>query len=135
VYKKHQGTIGVTRTAHIYQMLGYNVSLPLGDLQKYDLVVERNGKFERVQVKTTTEKNGIIYMDLRTVSHNLKGLSIYKPTVKDFDIAAVVEMKTQNVYAVPFDGRLRQITLRTKSARNSQQKNIRLASKYLLNKE
>lgn len=30
---------------------GFNVLIPMGNHQKYDLVIERNGKFTRIQVK------------------------------------------------------------------------------------
>jgi len=130
--KKHQGTIGVLRVAHVYQMLGYNVLLPLGDSQKYDLVIEKNGKLERIQVKTTTERNGVVSASTRVIGHNLKGVNIYHSTKEDFDILAIVEMKTQNVYAIPFDGDRQQFHFRTRKTKNNQKKNIRLAEEYLL---
>lgn len=36
---------------------GFNVLIPLGNHQKYDIVVEKNGKFTRIQVKHATEKD------------------------------------------------------------------------------
>ena len=36
---------------------GFNVLIPMGNHQKYDIVVERNGKFTRIQVKHATEKD------------------------------------------------------------------------------
>jgi len=130
--KKVKGTIGMLRVAHVYQLLEYNVMFPVGDMQKYDLVIEKNGQFERIQVKTVTERDGLIYADARVIGHNLKGVNIYKPEKTDFDILAVVEMKTQNVYAIPFDGTKRQFSLRTKAAKNGQKKNVHAAEKYLL---
>lgn len=32
---------------------GYTVSIPLNDTQDYDLIVEKNGILQRVQVKAT----------------------------------------------------------------------------------
>lgn len=34
---------------------GWNVLLPIGNYQKYDLVIERNNKFYRIQCKHATE--------------------------------------------------------------------------------
>ena len=130
--KKEQGTIGLLRVAHSYQLLGYNVLLPFGDSQRYDLVVEKSGKFQKIQVKTITKKNGAIQVDARVIGHNLGKFNIYHPTKKDFDILAVVEMKTQEVYIIPFDGNLRRIRLRVSRTKNNQKKNIRLADDYLL---
>lgn len=36
---------------------GFNVLIPMGNHQKYDMVIEKNGKFTRVQVKHATEKD------------------------------------------------------------------------------
>jgi hypothetical protein len=60
--KKQMGTVGVLRVAHIYQMHGYNVLLPFGDCQKYDLVIEKDNRFERVQVKTVNERERVSFM-------------------------------------------------------------------------
>ena len=38
---------------HIFQLIGYTVSIPLNDTQDYDLVVEKNGIFQSVQIKAT----------------------------------------------------------------------------------
>jgi len=130
--KKNQGVVGQLRVAHQYQLFGYNIFFPFGDTQKYDLVIEKEGIFKKVQVKTTLAKEGYIYVDARVIGHNLKGVKVYQPNATDFDILAVVEMKSQNVYAIPYDGSQRQFTLRTAIAKNNQQKNVRLASDYIL---
>lgn len=36
---------------------GFNILIPMGNHQKYDIVVEKNGKFTRIQVKHATEKD------------------------------------------------------------------------------
>ena len=36
---------------------GFNVLIPMGNYQKYDIVVEKNGKFTRIQVKHATERD------------------------------------------------------------------------------
>ena len=35
---------------------GFNVLTPIGNYQKYDLVIEKNNKFYRIQIKHSTEK-------------------------------------------------------------------------------
>ena len=37
---------------------GFNVLIPMGNHQKYDLVIERNGKFTRIQVKHASPQDG-----------------------------------------------------------------------------
>lgn len=36
---------------------GFNVLIPMGNHQKYDIVVEKDGKFTRIQVKHAAEKD------------------------------------------------------------------------------
>lgn len=35
---------------------GFNILLPIGNHQKYDLVIEKNNKFYKIQIKHSTEK-------------------------------------------------------------------------------
>ena len=53
---KQQGNIGIARAIYEYTKRGYSVLLPLTDSNKYDLVLEKDGIFSRVQVKTTSLK-------------------------------------------------------------------------------
>ena len=52
----HQGAIGLARAAYEYQLNGYRVSIPIVDGQDYDLVIEKDSKFQRVQCKTTSTR-------------------------------------------------------------------------------
>lgn len=52
------GAVGVARVAGVLFRNGYSVLTPMEDFAGYDLVAERNGKFHRIQVKTTTKPEG-----------------------------------------------------------------------------
>lgn len=39
---------------------GYTVSIPMNDTQWYDLIIEKDGKFETVQCKATQTENDLI---------------------------------------------------------------------------
>lgn len=52
-YKSHQGNVGLGRAIAYYTTNCIPVLLPLNDTQKYDLVVDKDGKLQRVLVKTT----------------------------------------------------------------------------------
>ena len=60
------GAVGVARIAGALFRNGYSVLTPMEDFVGYDLVAEKNGKFIRVQVKTTSkpenEKNHYRFM-------------------------------------------------------------------------
>ena len=49
------GAVGVARVAAVLFRNGYSVLTPMEDFTGYDLVAERDGKFHRIQVKTTTK--------------------------------------------------------------------------------
>ena len=48
-----QGSVGLAGAIFYYQRSGYNVSIPIVDNQKYDLIIEKDGKLLTVQVKTS----------------------------------------------------------------------------------
>ena len=56
-YKSHQGNIGLGRAIAYYTSKGVPVLIPLNDTQSYDLVVEKDGKLQKVSVKTTRGMN------------------------------------------------------------------------------
>lgn len=82
-YKSHQGNVGLGRAIAYYTANCIPVLLPLNDTQKYDLVVDKDGKLQRVSVKTTQgmNKTGTYYQ----VQLKNSGGSSGKSTVRNFD--------------------------------------------------
>ena len=82
---KRQGDVGMAAAIFYYVQSGYTVSVPLTDCQQYDIIVERDGLMERVQVKTTTrrDKQGVYTVELRTIGGR------HTTTRKKFDNKAV----------------------------------------------
>lgn len=58
---KVQGDIGLSSAIKTFSMLGATISVPLTDSQDYDLIVDIDGKINRVQVKTTSFKQNNNY--------------------------------------------------------------------------
>lgn len=52
-YQSLQGNLGLSKAIHYFISNKYCVSIPLNDTQGYDLVVEKDGVLNRVQVKTS----------------------------------------------------------------------------------
>jgi hypothetical protein len=50
---KQKGNCGLGMAIAYFSTNGYTVSIPLNDTQDYDLIVEKNGILQRVQVKAT----------------------------------------------------------------------------------
>lgn len=53
---RNKGRAGVSMAIAYYGSNGYTVLLPLDDTQDYDLVVEKDNVFQKVQVKSTGQK-------------------------------------------------------------------------------
>jgi hypothetical protein len=71
------GAVGVARVAGALFRNGYSVLTPMEDFVGYDLVAEKDGKFIRIQVKTTTrtEKEKLHYRFM--TSNGCDGKSAY----------------------------------------------------------
>lgn len=69
---RKQGLVGLGDAIAWFCAQGYDVCLPLNDSQKYDLVIDDDGRLSRVQVKTTTARNrrGRFCVDLATNGGN-----------------------------------------------------------------
>lgn len=56
MYQSLQGNLGLGKAIEYFISQGYVVSIPLNDTQKYDLIVDMDGKVNRVSVKTSRQK-------------------------------------------------------------------------------
>lgn len=70
-----QGDAGTAAALSYFAARGYPVALPFGEGQRYDLIVDEDGAFHRVQCKTAFAKNraGKFYAELRTKGGNRAG--------------------------------------------------------------
>jgi PD-(D/E)XK nuclease superfamily protein len=115
---------------------GYKIAIPFGEDWDYDLIIERKGRLERVQVKYATAIDGVI--PVRCLSHSLtngkvKRTKAYTPSMIDW--IAVFSPTTERCYYVQaselgVDGRSN-ISLRLRPPRNAQRIGIRFADDYL----
>lgn len=51
-----------------FLQLGYNVLTPYGDCERYDFVVDIKGKFYKIQVKSSREKENGSFIEFNTSS-------------------------------------------------------------------
>lgn len=67
-----KGNIALGKAINYFTEKGYIVSLPLNDSQCYDLIIEKDGKLQTVQVKYTSEQkdNGNFVCRLQTKNQN-----------------------------------------------------------------
>jgi hypothetical protein len=76
---KHTGDCSVLMIKARLALKKYVVLEPYGDNQRYDLVIENDGKFERVQCKTGVFKNNRVSFSLRSIFISKK-----KPVVRTY---------------------------------------------------
>ena len=114
---------------------GFKLAFPFGEDWDYDLIIERAGKLERVQVKYS--KSDGVTIVVRARSHSLtngKVRSVKHYTAATIDWLAVYDPTSDCCYYVPAaelgEGRST-LTLRVAPTRNRQRRRIRLATDYL----
>jgi len=127
-------TVGERSEAKVLAMflrLGKTVLLPFGDNQRYDLVVEEDGEFTRVQCKTGRIKNRAIHFDTcSSQSHRGKGKLDYRGQADQF---GVYVPDLDKVYLVPVkDVGHTAATLRLTPPKNNQGTGVRWAHDYEL---
>ena len=87
---------------YYFTSIGYNVSVPLGEDCKYDLVVDFGGHLTRVQIKTCREyKNGIVF-SVSSSSLKSSGKSVKRIYTKD-DIDYFATVYNGQVYLIPVE--------------------------------
>ena len=129
--KKSQGSIGEMAIMAEAVKRGYQVAIPLGEDWRFDLIVLRHGKLERVQCKYTKSDGEKIIVRCRSLNNWSK--IRYKST--DIDWLAVYDETTNKCYFVPASmlgplGRA-QINLRVSPTGNNQIKLVLWAKDFL----
>jgi hypothetical protein len=133
---KTKGDLAELMVAADLRRKGYKIALPFGEDWDYDLIFERDGKLERVQVKYA-ESDGSI-LTVRCRSHSLtngKVKRVKRYTAAMIDWLAVYDRSTNRCYYVPAQklgatGRSA-MYLRMTPTRNGQRLGINFAEDYL----
>lgn len=132
---KEKGDLAELMVACDLRRRGCKIAIPYGEECDYDLVIERDGKLERVQVKHAESDGAVIAV--KCCSHSLSGGRVRatkRYTEATIDWLAVYDRTTDRCYYIPArelgNGR-REILLRVTRAKNNQRARIRLARDYL----
>ena len=119
---KDKGRFGLAMAIAYFTSEGYTISTPLNDTQWYDLIIEKNGKFETVQCKCTGSKDNSI--SLKSCG-GTKGVA-YDNVLNHIELDYLFCIDIQgNMYVIPVDeirkaGNTKSITLRTAPNINNQ---------------
>jgi hypothetical protein len=111
---------------------GYAVLLPFGVNQRYDLVLDLDGKFVRAQCKTGRLRNGVVLFSTKSVQSNTRR-AVIRDYDGDADVFLVYCPGTGCVYCVPVEeAPTGYMYLRVEPTRNGQDHGVRWASNYEL---
>ena len=111
---------------------GFIVSKPIIDNARYDLILDHNGKFYRVQVKTSRwmseEQEGIVF-NAKSQYSTANGNKTTKYTSDEIDFF-MTEFQGE-CYLIPCDKPRTEIKLRFKPTKNNQDNRAMFAKDYL----
>jgi hypothetical protein len=131
----HPVDVGLRTEATILAELarrGYRVLVPWGVNQRYDLVLDVDGEFLRVQCKTGRLRKGCVEFSTQSVRANTRQV-ILRGYKGEADLFLVHCPETNGIYAVPVDeAPTGHGYLRVEPTRNGQQQGIRWARDYEL---
>ena len=129
---KHKGEISEAAVVLRFLETGKFVSKPVGENQKYDLLIDDGKKISRIQVKTAKVREG--YLDASSSSTTLKDGKYTRTIYNDLDIDffAVYSPELKKVYLVPVDtnGCRTTIRLRLEMPKNGQIQSIKWAKDF-----
>jgi hypothetical protein len=127
---KRKGNLAEIEVIRHAIQLGHRVSLPYGEDAPYDLVVERNGRLEKVQCKFVQSDGRVIVVRCRSTN----GWATKKYSPADVDWIATFDSTTQRCYFVPSsllgEGKAA-LHLRLTPARNGQTTRTRHANDFI----
>lgn len=131
---KQKGNIGEAKCLAKMIELGVPVSLPFGDNERYDMIIEKDNQLLKVQVKYSTQsesEGSILFKCASSTNHTTnKHYSTYE---NDIDAFLFYNGLTNEVYFIPIEviGTRKTITLRMTPSKNGQVKNCLFTQDYL----
>lgn len=130
---KQKGDITESRIIFEFTRLGIPVLIPFGDNQRYDLVVEINNEFKKIQCKTGFYKNGcVVFNTCSSQTHRGNGKQSYRGQI---DYFAVYCPQLDSCYVCHVDDvNIHEGILRVDKPKNNQVKKIKWAKDYEFHK-
>lgn len=130
---KQKGDITEVECILAFMKEGYAVSIPYGDRNRYDFIVDINGKFIRVQCKTSnTDDDGASFSFNCRSSHRANGKFVRHYYNKD-EIDYFSTIFNNHCYLIPVEEcGISEKRLRLHPPRNNQNQNLNWAEKYEL---
>lgn len=100
---KEQGIIGEAQVLAKFQSLNIPVSIPFGDNQPYDLIIDVKGKLYKIQVKTSSQTdNGKTTFRLQKVRVNQSKNTVSYYKESEIDYYALYSIVRNKIFLIPF---------------------------------
>ena len=129
---KQKGNITELECMLEFIKLGYNVLTPYGDCERYDFVVDVNGKFIRIQVKTSRTNNDGASFSFSGRSCNRKDGKIIHHYYTNEEIDYFATIFDGKCYLIPVEECGADKKLRILPAKNGQVRGVTWAKDYEL---
>ena len=130
---KKLGNITEVQVMLGFMQLGYNVLTPYGDCERYDFVADVNGKFLKIQVKSSKVSDDGTKFSFNTAStHYSDGKCVHHSYSKE-DIDYFATVYDNQIYLIPVEEcSSRSQSLRLIPAKNGQTRGVKWAKDYRL---
>jgi len=128
IEKKQLAKEGELRFAAEFLRKGWTIFLPYGEDSPIDLLIEKEGNFKRIQVKSTSPIKGAIHCRIKS-SNNWQ---VKKYTKKEIDYFGIYDYINKKGYLIPIEDMvgMTEPIIRLEKTKNNQTKKIRSAEKY-----
>ena len=128
---KEIGNLTELQCITAFYALGCDVSIPFGNSQKYDIIIDYKNHLYKVQIKHANDKNGELFsIKTRWQGHNTNGYTQTSYTKEDIDFFATYYK--DNLYLIPVEECSgAEKNLRIIPPKNGQIKGINFAKDYL----
>lgn len=80
---------------------GWNLFKPVLENGKVDLIIEKDNKYLRLQIKTVTKSDGRKIIPVRKLSHNMGKYKVKWYTSEDVDYFIGSDLDTDDLYIIP----------------------------------
>lgn len=136
MHTKNKGDISEQFVIANFLRKGWSVSKPIGDNQRFDLIVDSGDNvLRKVQVKTAYQQNGKLKISARSAGYTItegKVKSFAKVYNGQVDLIAAYCWENDKIYIIDLDKSAKnyEFILRVDPSKNKQRKTVRWAKDY-----
>lgn len=133
---KRLGNLGELKALAKFAEYSIPLYIPYGEAERVDFIADFDGKFQRIQVKSTsTNNNGALEFSLRSTTVNSAINKNHFYNSNEIDYFVLYSFITDEVYIISINESPKSsIYLRLAPSLNGQTKGVRMAKDYTLDK-